>query len=233
MAPSTTRRPSWLTVTPALAVAVLGLAACTNSQESSDVQGTTPPVWTGAPEPAHGDGDGHGHGDEGGHSSSSDAKRVDVKDAGGNTVATADIAAEGGHLVITVEATGLRPGFHGLHFHQVGRCETNSVAPTGGAPGDFLSAGGHLQVGGASGHPASGDLTSLQIREDGRGKLVTTTDKVTLDDLTDRALIIHAGADNFANIPDRYTHGEGATGPDETTLATGDAGGRVACGVIQ
>ena len=53
----------------------------------------------------------------------------------------------------------LTPGFHGLHIHSVGKCEANSVAPTGGAPGDFNSAGGHFQVPGHSGHPASGDLT--------------------------------------------------------------------------
>ena len=61
----------------------------------------------------------------------------------------------------------LTPGFHGLHIHSVGKCEASSVAPTGGEPGDFNSAGGHFQVPGHSGHPASGDLTSLQVREDG------------------------------------------------------------------
>ncbi len=47
----------------------------------------------------------------------------------------------------TTAAGELAPGFHGLHIHSVGKCEANSVAPTGGAPGDFASAGGHLQVG--------------------------------------------------------------------------------------
>src|SRR5690606_30199246 len=61
MATSTTRRPSWRTVTPVLAVAVFGLAACTNSQESTDVKGTTPPVWTSSPAPL-GEGGGHGGG---------------------------------------------------------------------------------------------------------------------------------------------------------------------------
>jgi Cu-Zn family superoxide dismutase len=44
-------------------------------------------------------------------------------------------------------------------------------------------------------------------------------------------LILHALADNCANIPDRYQTG-GVPGPDATTLATGDAGGRLACGLI-
>ncbi len=195
MAPFTTRRPSWRIVTPVLAVAAFGLAACSNGQQSSDVKGTTPPVWTGTAGPS---------------------------------------AANGPAEASTPDnSVGLKPGFHGLHIHQVGKCEPNSVAPTGGAPGNFLSAGGHLQVGDAHAMPASGDLTSLEVRQDGTAHLVTTTDAVSLDDIKGKALIIHAGADNFGNIPSRYTQATGgAAGPDAETQATGDAGARVACGVI-
>ena len=66
--------------------------------------------------------------------------------------------------------------------------------------------------------------------------LVTTTDAFTMDDLLTgekTAIIIHAGADNFANIPpERYSQTNGTPGPDATTMSTGDAGKRVACGVI-
>ena len=131
----------------------------------------------------------------------------------------------------------LAPGFHGLHLHSFAKCEANSVAPAGGAPGDFLSAGGHFQASGHSGHPASGDLASLQVREDGSAMLVTTTNAFTKQDLlggNGTAIIIHADADNFANIPpERYQQIQGgAPGPDEATMATGDAGKRVACGVV-
>ena len=150
-----------------------------------------------------------------------------------------DVRIRPGYATVTVETTGtgkLSPGFHGLHIHSVGKCEANSVAPTGGSPGDFLSAGGHFQVPGHSGHPASGDLSSLQVRQDGSGLLVTTTDAFTEDDLLagqKTAIIIHENADNFANIPpERYNQVNGTPGPDETTMATGDAGKRVACGVI-
>ncbi|MEV2223247.1 superoxide dismutase family protein [Nocardia vinacea] len=228
MAPSTTRRPSWRTVTPVLAVAVFGLAACSNSQESSDVQGTTPPVWTGASAPSAGE-----SGTETGAPNANPGVKVDLKDPAGSSVAVANITKDGNHLQVSIEAHGLRPGFHGLHIHQVGKCEPNSVAPTGGPAGDFLSAGGHLQVGSANAHPASGDLTSLEVRADGSAKLVTTTDAVTLEDLKGKALMIHADADNFGNIPNRYVRADGVAGPDDTTLATGDAGGRIACGVIQ
>ncbi len=150
-----------------------------------------------------------------------------LKDPSGASVGTATIAKAGNHLEITVDAHGLKPGFHGLHFHSVGKCEANSTPPAGGAPGDFLSAGGHLQVGEANAHPSSGDLTSLQVLKDGTAKLVTTTDSVTLDELKGKALIIHNGADNFGNIPSRYV-----PAPDQETLSTGDAGARIACGVV-
>ena len=114
---------------------------------------------------------------------------AELKLADGTTVATADIEFTGGYATVTVQTTApgeLTPGFHGLHIHSVGKCEANSVAPTGGAPGDFNSAGGHFQMAGHTGHPASGDLTSLQVREDGSAMLVTTTDAFTAEDLLGR-----------------------------------------------
>ena len=157
----------------------------------------------------------------------------------GTTVATADIAFSGDFATVTVKTTSggeLAPGFHGLHIHSVGKCEANSVAPTGGAPANFNSAGGHLQVPGHTAHPASGDLASLQVRGDGSAELVTTTDAFTADELlggAGTAIIIHEKADNFANIPpERYQQINGDPPPDQATLMTGDAGARVACGVI-
>jgi Cu-Zn family superoxide dismutase len=186
-------------------------------------------VWTSSPGPA-GAGE-HGEQEEEQDTPAGSGTEVELKSPSGAKVGTANIAEEGNHLRITVDTTGLTPGFHGLHIHQDGKCEANSAPPAGGAPGDFLSAGGHLQVGGATGHPASGDLTSLQVRKDGHGYLVTTTDTVTLSDIRGKAIIVHAASDNFANIPNRYSR-EGGTGPDQQTMSTGDAGGRVACGVI-
>ena len=46
------------------------------------------------------------------------------------------------------------------------------------------------------------------------------------------ALVGACSSDNFANIPaDRDNQTNGAPGPDEMTMTTGDAGKRVACGV--
>lgn len=160
-----------------------------------------------------------------------------LKSANGTPVANATLDFANGYATVTVETIApriLTPGFHGMHIHSVGKCEANSVAPTGGPPGDFSSAGGHFQAPGHTDHPQSGDLTSLEVRSDGSAKLVTTTEAFTSADLRGgegTALIIHQDADNFGNIPPRYTS-NGAPGPDQETLATGDAGKRVACGVI-
>jgi Cu-Zn family superoxide dismutase len=101
-------------------------------------------------------------------------------------------------VTVTVKTTAagiLTPGFHGLHIHAIGKCEPNSVAPTGGAPGNFLSAGDHYQAPGHTGKPESGDLTSLEVRQDGSAYLVTTTDAFTRDQLLagdKTALMLHA-----------------------------------------
>ncbi len=219
------------------AAPVLALAACSPYEPAATSPGTTPPIWTGSPSPSAAPGE-HGSG-HGGSESESETLTADVKLPDGTTVATADIEFADGFATVTVQTTvsgQLAPGFHGMHIHSVGKCEADSVAPTGGAPGNFNSAGGHFHTSGNSGHPASGDLTSLQVREDGSAMLVTTTDAFTADELLNgdgTAIIIHEQSDNFANIPpERYQQVNGDPPPDQTTLATGDAGARVACGVI-
>lgn len=64
---------------------------------------------------------------------------------------------------------------------------------------------------------------------DGTGSLSFVSDRYGIADLFDaggNALIVHANPDNYANV---YRYGT----PDAMTLATGDAGGRIACGLIR
>ena len=226
-------RAQTLTLAALIAVPALTMSACTPNEPVATQPGTTPSVWTGSPAPTT-EGGGEGQAAPAG-----ETLTAQLKNPSGTTVATADFAFSSGYVTVTVRSTGsgqLTPGFHGMHIHAVGKCEASSVAPTGGEPGDFNSAGAHFQAPGHSGHPASGDLTSLQVREDGTAELVTTTDAFTAEDLMAGAktsIIIHEKPDNFANIPpERYQQTNGTPPPDQTTLATGDAGKRVACGVI-
>jgi superoxide dismutase, Cu-Zn family len=222
------------TISALAAAACVGLSACAPVQLPASSPGTTPAVWTGSPAPS---GLAGTEGDQ--QQPAAQSITTQLKAPDGTRVATAKFDFSNGYATITIATAGagqLAPGFHGVHIHKTGKCEPNSTAPTGGAPGDFLSAGGHFQAPGHSVEPASGDLTSLEVRKDGVGMLVTTTDAFTMDDLLTgekTAVIIHAGADNFGNIPrDRYYQTNGTPGPDETTMSTGDAGKRVACGVI-
>jgi superoxide dismutase, Cu-Zn family len=214
-----------VTVVGALLVTpVFVVSACTNNQ-SKNQSGTPSPTATAtatatAPPPG------------------TEKLTTQLKTPDGRAVANATLDFANGFATVTVDTVApgiLTPGFHGLHIHSVGKCEANSVAPTGGPSGDFNSAGGHFQAPGHTTHPASGDLTSLEVRSDGSAKLVTTTNAFTAADLLGgekTALIIHEGADNFANIPQRYAPQNGSPVPDQETLATGDSGKRVACGVI-
>src|SRR6185437_15371159 len=227
--PASGRTFAAVTALVPLAASAALMSACKAPQYPATSPGTQPPVWTGSPAPSSSEPTGQ----QGG----TDSLTTQLNDPNGAKIATAKFEFNQGYVTITIETTGtgqLSPGFHGMHIHSVGKCEANSTAPTGGAPGDFLSAGGHFQ---APGHDhGSGDLTSLQVRKDGGALLQTTTDGFTKADLLAGAgtsIVIHAGADNFGNIPsDRYNQVNGAPGPDQTTMMTGDAGKRVACGVI-
>ena len=143
-----------------------------------------------------------------------------LRDVNGSPVGTAKITEEDGQVLVRVNAHDLAPGYHGFHIHSVGVCE---------AP--FTSAGGHFNPTGA-GHPGhAGDMPMLLINADGTGEARFKTDRFSLSDLFDAdgsAIIVHAGVDNYANIPTRYAPG----GPDGTTLGTGDAGSRAACAVV-
>ncbi|BBZ46060.1 superoxide dismutase[Cu-Zn] [Mycobacterium parmense] len=192
--------------------------ACSSPQHAATTQGTPPPIWTGSPAPSQMAKAQAAPGD-------SSIIATHLKAPDGTEVATAQFAFNNGYATITIETTAnnmLAPGLHDVHVHKVGKCEPNSVDPAGGAPGDFLSAGGHFQAPGHNSEPASGDLPALAVRKGGAGMLVTTTDAFGMDDLLTgekTAIIIHAGA-------------EGAGGMAGMGMNNADVGKRVACGVI-
>ena len=118
----------------------------------------------------------------------------------------------GNGIRLTVEASGLTPGRHGLHVHAVGRCD----------PPDFTSAGPHWNPD-ARAHgrdnPAGahrGDLPNIEIAADGRGRLVfdLPVAAAALLEGEGKALIIHADADDYRTDPG------------------GNSGGRLVCGVF-
>jgi len=150
-----------------------------------------------------------------------------LQDASGADVGWARFERDGAAVHVKARAYGLTPGFHGFHVHTLGVCDR--------AVG-FTSAGGHYNPTGAAHAHHAGDMPSLLVKQDGTAELDLRTDGFTVDQLLDAdgsAVIVHAGPDNFGNIPSRYLSGALLTpGPDATTLATGDAGARAACGVV-
>jgi Cu-Zn family superoxide dismutase len=166
--------------------------------------------------------------EERGHASSRVVK-VTLHGVDGSTVGKVWLRQARGHVLVTGLARGLTPGFHGFHIHAIGLCEAD--APTG----PFTTAGGHFAGGPLNHGDHVGDLPSLLVTAHGHAYASFVTDRFTLADLRDTdgsAVMVHAGRDNFANIPaDRYTSATGSV-PDATTLLTGDSGARVACGVV-
>jgi superoxide dismutase, Cu-Zn family len=154
-------------------------------------------------------------------SSSTESGRITIKDGSGNEIGTAKFTQVNDGVMVSISVFDLTPGFHGFHVHAIGDCTGPS----------FTSAGGHYDPDTAGHQNHAGDMPVLLANNDGSAEARFVTDRFTvseLDDADGSALIIHAIPDNYANIPTRYS----ASGPDATTLATGDAGSRVGCGII-
>ncbi|RST74069.1 hypothetical protein D4T97_010315 [Siminovitchia acidinfaciens] len=150
-----------------------------------------------------------------------------LKDTEDNNIGTVSFFENGDQIQIEADIKGLTPGHHGFHLHENGVCEAD--APDG----PFTTAGGHFNPDGKDHPDHAGDLPSLYVNEDGQAKYSASFDRVTMKQMTEGplAVVIHAGPDNFGNIPERY-ESEGKTGPDKETVKAGDAGDRQACGVI-
>ena len=170
--------------------------------------------------------------------------KANIVDDKGAKLGSAKLSFDGGTSEVKVDVTlpAAMAGFHGFHIHSVGLC----VAP-------FTTAGGHLGEDTTdAGHRHrnhDGDLPVLLANTDGHARARFDSDRVTFAELTDAdgsAFIIHAGPDNYANIPAtgasgaaRYSNPTAVapaypnTVTDEATLTTGDAGARIACGVIR
>jgi superoxide dismutase, Cu-Zn family len=151
--------------------------------------------------------------------------RATLQDVEGNVVGVVRFYAHrGGRVEVEAEVNNVEPPaqFHGFHVHTTGKCDPTTEVP-------FSSAGGHFNPTNTIHGQHAGDFPVLLVKSGGRAEAKFETDRFKLSQLFDEdgsAVIIHADPDNYANIPARYG------GPDTTTLMTGDAGERFACGVV-
>lgn len=146
------------------------------------------------------------------------AAKATLKDARGATVGSARLVAEGNGVAVALQVTGLPAGTHAFHVHAVGKCE---------GP-DFTSAGPHFNPTGRKhglrnpeGHHL-GDLPSIQVSAGGTGEAGAVVQGATLAagpsslfGPQGTALVIHEKPD------------------DDVTDPAGNAGPRIACGVIE
>lgn len=150
--------------------------------------------------------------------------RATLIDTTGETVGNVRFERRGKSraLRVSVLVRTLSPGFHGFHVHAVGKCE---------GPG-FLTAGPHLNSTAAEHPDHAGDMPPLLVTRGGKAEARFVTDRFSIADLRDAdgsAVMVHALPDNHANIPEERYEPD----PDATTLATGDAGARAACGRVR
>jgi Cu-Zn family superoxide dismutase len=153
-----------------------------------------------------------------GASGAGEGAQARLLDPSGKEVGTARFEPAAGGVKVDVKVTGVPPGTHGFHVHAVGKCE---------AP-DFKSAGPHFNPAGKQhGHANpqgahAGDLPNLEVKPDGTGQLSVVAQGLTLGEGQGSlfqpggtALVLHADPD------------DGQTDP------AGNAGARIACGVIE
>ena len=140
--------------------------------------------------------------------------------AAGAPVGSATLTEGPSGVLIELDATGLTPGWHGLHLHETGVCAADGFKSAGAHMGHMTGVShGLLNPAGAE----AGDLPNL-YSADGTAHAQVYTERVTLDPakagpgrllIKGGSVIIHAARD------------------DQSTQPIGGAGARVACGVLK
>ncbi len=172
-----------------------------------------------------------------------DSLTVELRDAGGDARGTVEFHSTEDHTEVTVQITSSPDGmaldaFHGFHIHA-----NDDPANGQGCIADpdqpsktwFVAVDGHWKVDGETHGHHHGDMPSLLIQDDGTATSSFVTDRIDLGDLHGKAVILHAGADNFANVPIGTEGNQYSANSDDATKATANtanAGDRVLCGEL-
>lgn len=124
---------------------------------------------------------------------------------------------ENGIVTMYAEIEGLTPGTHAIHIHEFSDCSAADATSTGGHWNPTFEK--HGKWGDAEGYHR-GDIGNFEVADNGIGSIQFESDQWCIGcedetkDILGKAVIVHAGADDFVTQP------------------TGDAGGRVSCGGI-
>jgi len=133
------------------------------------------------------------------------------------------VGIDTGGVQVRVDVSGLPPGKHGMHIHEVGSC--NPLRNTEGVSTPFGAAGGHFDPQGSGHHLGpngtghAGDFANLVVDNAGNARTTFFTDRLSVSsgptDIVGRSLMIHAAEDNYTDNP-----------------PLGGSGARIACGEI-
>ena len=146
--------------------------------------------------------------------SAADQATAVLKDADGKDLGKVTLIAVPTGVLLALDLTDMPPGDHGFHIHGIGKCE---------AP-DFKSAGGHFNpeedehgILNEAG-PHAGDMPNIHVPANGKLRVEVLNQSVNLGmgllGANGTAIVIHQGPDDYISNP------------------AGDAGPRIACGVI-
>jgi Cu-Zn family superoxide dismutase len=137
----------------------------------------------------------------------------------GKPVGTADFAAMKRGILITLDLHDLPPGPHGIHLHGSGNCDAKTGFTAAGPILTLVPGKQHGYL--ADGGPEAGDLPNQWAGEDGKLHASMITSSFSLGN-GKKSIFDH---DGVAIIIDQR-------GDDYHTQPLGNAGNRVACGVV-
>ena len=144
---------------------------------------------------------------------------AELQNTKGVRVGEATLIGKRNGVLIQIEIDNLQPGTYGLHIHEKGSCRGPA----------FKSAGEHFNPNGAK-HgfkdpegPHAGDLWNIEVPEHGRLSVKQYNARVTLQEGTDNSVLRKGGTSFIVH----------ANGDDYATNPAGNAGARIACGVIK
>lgn len=138
----------------------------------------------------------------------------------GQSIGTVTLSSSPYGTIFTPDLSGLEPGLHGFHVHERATCGPKE---SGGKMVPGLAAGGHYDPAGSGKHEGPygnghlGDLPALYVDAAGKANHPVLAPRIKLFELKGRSLMLHAGGDNYSDVPEKL----------------GGGGARIACGVVE
>jgi Cu-Zn family superoxide dismutase len=137
--------------------------------------------------------------------------------SGSNVTGEANFTEEEGTILFKLSVENLTPGEHAVHLHEKGDCSAEDASSAGGHWNPTMKPHGKRESGGSF---HKGDIANMNVGNDGKGSLELSIEGWSIGgadstNIVGKSVIIHEKADDFTSQP------------------SGNAGGRISCGVIK